>query len=281
MGTSTDTTHAVALARAEKDRPARELVIAYGFGPLAAVLVRLLLPLRVPPTAVVLVHLAVGLAAAVLLAAGVLVGAAVLLQVKTLLDNADGLLARTSGQVTLVGRYLDTEADLVVNAVVFAALGSVTGEPWLALAGFLASAFLLTLDFNLSDLHREAGGRATRLPARSGSGLERALESVYRVVFGPQDRLVRGFSRRRLEQALGPDAGPGRTARATLAYYDRLTMTYFANTGLSTQLAAVGLCLVLGVPEVFLWLAVAGLLPLPALQLRRERLARRALAGTP
>ena len=50
-----------------------------------------------PPPAVVLAHATVGLAAALLLAQGELLGAAVLLQVKTLLDNADGLLARASG----------------------------------------------------------------------------------------------------------------------------------------------------------------------------------------
>ena len=32
-----------------------------------------------------------------------------LLQLKTLLDNADGQLARVTGRVTLVGRYLDTD----------------------------------------------------------------------------------------------------------------------------------------------------------------------------
>ena len=52
----------------------------------------------------------------------------VLLQLKTVLDNADGQLARASGRVTLTGRYLDTEADLVVNAALFAALGYVTGQ---------------------------------------------------------------------------------------------------------------------------------------------------------
>jgi hypothetical protein len=279
MATSTDTAPAVPLTRAEKDRPARELVIAYTFGPLAAALVRLLLPLRVPPAAVVLVHLAVGLPAAALLAGGVLVGAAVLLQAKTLLDNADGLLARASGQVTLLGRYLDTEADLVVNAAVFAALGSVTGEPWLALAGFLASMLLLSLDFNLSELHREAGGRATQLPPRSGGGVERAVAGAYRVVFAPQDRLGRAFSRRRLERALGSELDPDRVRQATLAYHDRATLAYLANTGLSTQLAVLGACLLLGAPGVFLWLVVASALPLPLLQLRRERLARRASDG--
>jgi phosphatidylglycerophosphate synthase len=277
MATSTDTTPAVPLGRAEKDRPARELVIAYGFGPLAALLVRALLPLRIAPPTVVLAHFFVGLAAAALLGVGALAAAAVLLQVKTLLDNADGLLARASGRVTLVGRYLDTEADLVVNAAVFVALAFATDAPWPALAGFLASVLLLGLDFNLSELHREVRGRPTQPPARSGRGAERVLEGAYRVVFAPQDRLVRAFSRRRLERALGGEADPDRVRQATLAYHDRFTMTYLANTGLSTQLAVLGACLLLGAPAVFLWLVVASALPLPLLQLRRERLARRAL----
>jgi hypothetical protein len=99
------------------------------------------------------------------------------------------------------------------------------------------------------------------------------------VVFAPQDRLVRALSRRRLAQALGGEADPERVRQATLAYYDRLTMAYLANTGLSTQLAVLGACLLLGAPGVFLWLVVASVLPLPLLQLRRERLARRALHG--
>jgi len=279
MAASSDRTPAEPLAHAEKDRPARELVIAYAFGPLAALLVRVLLPLRVAPPAVVLAHFSVGLIAAVLLGAGALAAAAVLLQVKTLLDNADGLLARASGRVTLLGRYLDTEADLMVNATVFAALAIVTERPWLALAGFLASVLVLSLDFNLAELHREVRGRPTPLPARSGGAGERVLEGAYRVVFAPQDRLVRGLSQRRLERALGDETDPARVRQATLTYHERATLAYLANTGLSTQLAVLGACLLLGAPGVFLWIAVASVVPLPLLQLRRERLARRALDG--
>ena len=267
------------LTEAEKDRPARELAVAWVFGPLARLVVPVLLRLRMPPPAVVLAHATVGLAAALLLARGELLGAAVLLQVKTLLDNADGLLARASGRVTLLGRYLDTELDLLVNVAVFAALGAVTGEPWLALAAFLAATALLSLDFNLSELHREAQGRATVHPAPTGGRVERVLTAVYAVVFAPQDRLLRALSGRRLERALGGEADPGRGLRATLAYHDRLTLAFLANTGLSTQLAVLGICLAAGAPALFLWLALACLLPLPLLQLRRERLARRALHG--
>ena len=267
------------LAGAEKDRPATELVVAWVFGPLSRLLVPALLRLRVPPAVVVLAHAAIGLAGALLLARGELVAAALLLQAKTLLDNADGLLARVSGRVTLLGRYLDTEADLLVNAAVFAALGAETGEPWLALAGFVAATMLLGIDFNLSELQRQAHGRATPDPPRSGGRVERVLEAVYRVVFGPQDRLVRAASGRRLARVLDRDEDPARERQATLAYHDRLTLALLANTGLSTQLAALGICLAAGAPLVYPWLVLVCLVPLPLLQLRRERLARGALHG--
>jgi hypothetical protein len=267
------------LAGAEKDRPAAELVVAWVFGPLSRLLVPLLLRLRVPPPAVVLVHAAIGLAGALLLARGEPVAAALVLQAKTLLDNADGLVARASGRATLLGRYLDTEADLLVNAAVFAALGAETGEPWLALLAFLAATALLGIDFNLAELSREAHGRATPEPPRSEGSAERVLETAYRVVFGPQDRVLRAASARRLERALDGEEDAAARRRATLAYHDRLTLSFLANTGLSTQLAVLGICLVAGVPVVYLWLLLACLVPLPLLQLRRERLARWALHG--
>jgi phosphatidylglycerophosphate synthase len=279
MAISTEKASAHPLVRAEKDRPVRELVVALVFTPLARPLVQGLLALRVSPPAIVLVHASAGVGAAVALGAGEPVLAAVLLQLRTLLDNADGLLARASGRVTLLGRYLDTEVDLLVNAALFVALGSVTGAPWLALAAFLAVTVLLSVDFNLSELHRVAHGRATPPPARSGSAIERALAAVYRVLFAPQDRGLGTFSDRRLERALQGEADPDRRRRAALAYHDRLTLGFLANTGLSTQHAVLGALLVAGLPTAYLWLALACAALLPLLQLRRERLARRALDG--
>ena len=61
--------------------------------------------------------------------AGICVAAALLLQLKTVLDNADGQLARAAGKESVLGRYLDSESDLLVNAALFAALGHVTGRP--------------------------------------------------------------------------------------------------------------------------------------------------------
>jgi phosphatidylglycerophosphate synthase len=279
MTVSTENAATRAPERADKERPGRELLVASIFGPLADALVLALLPLRIRPTAVVLANAVAGLAAAAALGASALLAAALLLQLKTLLDNADGRLARASGRVTLVGRYLDTEADLVVNATLFAVLGSITGQPWLALAAFCALTLVLSVDFNLERLFREVRGDSPELPTASGSRSERALERVYETVFAPQDRLVRAVAAGRLERILVREQDPGHRLRATLAYHDRLTVTALANLGLSTQLTVLGVCLVVEAPSAYLWLVLgcAGLLPL--LQLRRELLARGALRG--
>lgn len=204
------------------------------FRPLAHPLVLVLARLRVPPPLVVLAAGATGIAAAVELGRGSLIAAALLVQLKTLLDNADGQLARLTGRTSAFGRYLDSEVDLLVNAALFAALGWTAGRPALALAGFLALTSVLSLNFNAERLSRaviaepEAAGRATAL-----------LRRVYGVVYAPQDRLAEALVVRR----------PGLAGPACV--------WLLANLGLSTQLAAFGLLLALGQPLAFAWLALA------------------------
>ena len=275
MTPSAERVSAPTFARRDDRREGRELVLELVFRPLADPLAALFLRARISPIAVVLANATVGLLAAVALTRGELLLAALLLQVKTLLDNADGRLARISGRVTLTGRYLDTEADLVVNAALFAALAHVSGQPWLALVAFLALTLVLATDFNASQLYREARGDERRVPTASGGRVEQALETTYRLVFAPQDHLVRSFSARRFERVL---AGERPTHPATLAYHDRFTVAALANFGLSTQLAALGVCLLLGAPDAYFWLVLGCLAALPLLQVRRERMARHALA---
>jgi archaetidylinositol phosphate synthase len=281
MTVSTENVPSRLLDRSGKVRPGRELIVGTFFAPLANVVVRALLPLRVPPPVVVLANAAAGLLAALALVRGELILAALLLQLKTLLDNVDGQLARATRRVNLVGRYLDTEADLVVNAALFAALATATAAPWLALAAFFALTLLLSASFNVTELHREVHGVAREQLQASGGPAERALELLYRAVFTPQDRLLRSLSSRRLERLLAHELDAEHRRSATLAYYDRFTVTALANLGLSTQLVVLGACLVLGEPAAYLWFALAGGATLPVLQLRREQLARRALRLKP
>ena len=201
--------------RSRKPTPTRELVAEALYRPLAHLVVLALLPLRVPPPAVVLAGFAAGLAAAVELARGELLLAAALLVAKTVLDGADGALARAADRVTAFGRYLDSDCDLIANAALFAAIGYAAGRPLLALAAFLASTFVLSLNFNLRRLH--VGTQA--LP--EGGGLARRF---YELVYAPQDRLAARLVRR-----------PPR----------RSTLWILHNLGLATQHTAIAVCLAL------------------------------------
>src|SRR5580765_1385065 len=137
------------------------MVCEHAFRPLAHLVVMVLLPFRVPPPLVAAASGATGIAAAVELAQGRFLLAALLVQLKTVLDNADGQLARASGRITAFGRYLDSESDLVVNAALFAALGYVTGDYWVALLAFGVLTVVLSVDFNLERLYRREPGEPT------------------------------------------------------------------------------------------------------------------------
>ncbi len=225
-----------ALARSRKRRNGYEVVCEAVFRPLAHPLVLVLARLRVPPPAVVVAAGTAGIAAAVEIGRGSLVAAALLVQLKTLLDNADGQLARLTGRTTAFGRYLDSEVDLVVNALLFAAIGRYAGQPAVALVGFVALTSVLSLNFNAARLSREApaepetGGRATAW-----------LRAVYGVVYKPQDRIAEWIAARR----------PALTSP--------ILVSVLANLGMSTQLAVLGICLLLGAPLVFAWIAVGEL----------------------
>ena len=88
-----------------KAKPCRELLCEYAFRPVAHLVVLALLPFGTPPPLVVCASAATGIAGAVELARGHFLLAALLVQAKTVLDNADGQLARAANRVTPLGRY--------------------------------------------------------------------------------------------------------------------------------------------------------------------------------
>jgi archaetidylinositol phosphate synthase len=237
-----------------KPRHGTELLCEYVFRPAAHLVVVALAPLRVPPPAVVLAAGATGLVAACGIGSGSFVAAALLLQLKTVLDNADGQLARATGRVTALGRYLDSESDLLVDAALFAAIGWATGRWVLAAAGFACLTLVLGVNYNAERLYRrERSEPADAMPA--AAGLAGVLGRLYALVYAPQDRLVERFMERRLR---------GRGAVAVLA-----------NFGLSTQMAALGVCLAAGAPAAYAWVAIGCAVALVPLALRRELLLRR------
>ena len=214
------------LARSRKERLRQETLCEIVFRPLAHVVVLALAPLRVPPPAVVVLSAAFGVAGAIELARGHLVLAALLVQAKTVFDNADGQLARLTGRVTAFGRYLDSECDLLVDAALFAGLGSYTGRPFVAALGFVALTAVLSVNFNIERLAR---GGAVGWDAS-------VLGRLYGLAYGWQDRLADRFLRGR---------------------HDLFTVGALAQLGMSSQLAAFGLCIAVGSPLVYVWILLA------------------------
>ena len=224
------------LGRSRKARLRQEALCEGVFRPLAHLVVLLLAPLRVPPPAVVAASAGFGIAGAIELARGHLIVAALLVQAKTVFDNADGQLARLTGQVTAFGRYLDSECDLLVNAALFAGLGWYTRSPLASVAGFVALTAILSINFNVERLAR--GGPA--------SWDDSPLGRAYGLLYGWQDRLAERVFRERPSLA---------------------SVGVLAQLGMSSQLAAFGVCIAFGRPLVYVWLVLAELVAVAGLLL--------------
>jgi phosphatidylglycerophosphate synthase len=228
--------------------------------PLAVVGVAFLARLGVNPLHVVATHGLLGLLAAWMIAREqpAFVLAALLLQLKTLLDNIDGGLARATGQVTQMGRYFDTGIDLLVTITIFMAL-SRYGPTGPALAAFLLLSFLLSLDYNLERLYKEAhddsserGQMQPEEPIGSPQVAFYLFKGIYQLFLAPQDKWIERLEAWRFERLSGQ-----LYLRADMTYKrswsDLFSTASIVNLGLSTQLFVLGILLVLGRPYWYIY----------------------------
>ncbi len=230
--------------------------------PLAGVLIRGLGRTPVDPQAIVWTHATVGAVAALLVATGgtaALVVAAAALQVRTLLDNVDGGLARATGRVTRMGRYLDSVLDTIVNALLFVALAVHGPGVWawpLAALAFAVLMLVLSLDYNLERRYAEV--RATRNPSRvdeppigAPPALFALVKGAYDLLLAPQDRLIARADDALFALAHRRAGGGAVELEHRLAWSDLFSSASLVNLGLATQMLVLSVCLVLGVPFVF------------------------------
>lgn len=279
MSATSGGTRDVEVTAAPKPRPRGELLVRL-VQPLATPLILLLARLGVDPKAVVVAHALVGTVAAVLVAAGggaAHLTAAVLLQVKTLLDNVDGGLARATGRVTRMGRYLDSVLDTAVNGLLFLALARYGPAAWglpLALLAYLVQMLVLSLDFNLEQRYKRVRGQPVgddeALPPGPPPRHLALVRRAYQLVLGPQDRLIE-----RLDDALFTRLAGKRPEDADLehrlAWSDLFSTASLVNLGLSTQLLALGVCLAAGAPFAYVYLVLAQAAFVLAVQVLRAR----------
>lgn len=270
-----------------KSRPAPEILNALLFRPLGFIVARSLVATPVRPIHLVLLHTLLGSLAAVAIACRYDRLAAVLLQSVTVLDNADGQLARLTRQETELGRYADTELDALTNAALLAAL-AYRAKRWAeAVAAFLVLTFLLSWDFNVEYLYRSVRGERFRPDVRDPDGRWVAIgRAAYRALFSPQDAVIRRLERwlyRVLTQRTEDDLVAARV------WWNRGVVFMGANLGLTTQYVWLGLMLLSRRPERYLRIALLqGLVPLASVVWRsvvwtyrqRSPIGARRLRGT-
>ncbi len=268
---------------AAKPRASPELLLTL-IQPASDAVVKLLARTRVDPQHVVLAHTAIGLAAAWLLAGSgrpALLLAALLLQVKTLLDNVDGGLARSTGRVTQMGRYLDTIMDLVVNAALFWALTKHGPAAW-AWGALLVLTVVMSVNFNAQRRHGEewasaSKAEAKKVPAGAPAPLLGLFRSIYGVLLTPQDRAYRWLDERLFNLASGRSWSSARLEDRR-RWADLFSTAAFVNLGLSTQLLLLGLCAAAGMPYLYVVMVYAQLIYVIAVQFVRVWRYRRPAA---
>ena len=278
---------AIDVEAAAKRRPRSEVVLR-AVQPAANLAVRAAARIGVDPQLVVWSHAALGATAAVLIVvgdAGAWRVAAALLLGKAFLDNVDGGLARATGRVTVMGRYLDTVLDTVVNALLFAALALHGPGAWgalLALGAYGALVVVLSLDFNLERRYKALRGLLARdaddAPAGAPERWLAAFRGFYERFLAPQDAAIDRLDERAFARLAGtPYASAPLDQR--LAWNDLWSTATLVNLGLTTQMVLLAACLALGAPFAYVVLVYAMAAYVGAVQLVRAARFRRGGAA--
>lgn len=170
--------------------------------PFALVLVKVLMPTRIGAYTLTTSFLLVGFAASYLIYLNTnLVLAAVLILVKSMLDAADGEIARRRNEPSMVGRYLDSVFDFVVNLILFLSIAVVFDQNiWLmviALAMFQLQGSIFNYYYLIK--REQANGDLTsrifeneepKPYERDNIAVLKILHKMYLIIYGWQDFII-------------------------------------------------------------------------------------------
>ena len=231
-----------------KSAASDELINTYIMRPLAGVLVRRVVSTSIRPNHLTVASGIVGCLAAALYLPGtamLTVAAGLCVTLKDLLDTADGQLARAQNSGSRSGRFLDSIVDVMVNALVFAALSTglygKTASAWVFLLG--AAAFAGTtlrvsyhVFYQTSYLHLHHRYELNRVsehiqPADAHAGTwTLGLQHAFQFIYGWQDRLM-------IRLDLWCRRGVGLSPQRLAAWYtDRVALRVSGLLGLATEL---------------------------------------------
>lgn len=216
--------------------------------PLALALVKLLYPTKIGAYSLTFAFLIVGLFASYLIFIGkYLLIAAMLILLKSMLDAADGEIARQRNEPSMVGRYLDSVFDFVVNFFLFLSIALVFNQSiWfmvLALLLFQLQGSVFNY-YYLVKRYQVNGDKTSRIIEtdepkpfeRDNLILLKILHKLYLIIYGWQDFII---------HKLDPNAINGKELPSWF-----LTLVSFF--GLGFQLLIISIMLVLNLHEFIL-----------------------------
>jgi phosphatidylglycerophosphate synthase len=166
---------------------------------------------------------------------------------KSILDAADGELARVKQKPSYTGRYLDSVADIILNALFFLSIWFITDTSiWICIAAFLGLQLQGTLyNYYYVILRNKFDGDTTsrvfetKTPvALKGEKQQHVnvLFSLYLFFYGAFDKAI---------YALDTNAGTGKI-------FPKWLMTSISTFGLGFQLLLISIMLVLGFKSLIL-----------------------------
>ncbi len=173
--------------------------------------------------------------------------AAFFLIFKSILDAADGELARLNEKPSYIGRYLDSVADIILNALIFMAIWYITNSSfWICIGAFIGLQLQGTLyNYYYVILRNNFNGDTTsrvfenKTPiALMGENQKHVnlLFALYKMLYGAFDKTIYAFD---------SNASKGKTLPNWL-------MSSISIFGLGFQLLLISLLLVLGLKEYIL-----------------------------
>jgi phosphatidylglycerophosphate synthase len=253
--------------RSVKSDRSDELINTYLQRPLAGVITYVLAFTSVTPNQVTLISTVFGIIAGCLLALEppLLPAAGVCAYLKDIFDSADGQLARATGRFSRRGRFWDSIGDYTVNCFIFTGvcLALVHRGMGTAASVLLSSSAWLCVNlrvsyqvfYQTSYLHTHGAYEVNRVTETlrmedraEADRVALALQKIFLLLYGWQDRFIAALDARCRAKAGGPDAGSW--------YTDPAGLRFNALFGMGTEFVALTLCLCAGSIEAYLILTL-------------------------
>ena len=239
--------------------------------PVAKIIARGLKDTRATPVQVTCAFFITGLAAVYCILNNLYVLATVLLISKSILDAADGELARVKNTPSYTGRYLDSIADIILNAIILIAIAYISDTWWvwtlLAFFGIQLQGTLYNYYYVIlrARLQGDTTSRVIEIGTPTAFPTERQtvvnfLYALYRILYGAFDAII---------YAADKDA---KTAPLPPSWFMTLVSIY----GLGFQLLLIGVLLVMGLEDSIITIIIIATAFIPLFIMLRFILSRRS-----